>query len=63
MVSTNISGGMELSEEELRHLKVEMYDVAMGMPPEDGPAPSAPLHFIFLSADHGCGTWVRSCLT
>ena len=43
MVSTNIQG-LGLSDELLRHLKVEMYDVAMGMSSEDGSALSAPIH-------------------
>jgi hypothetical protein len=39
MVSTNSrcgNGGMVLSEEESEHLKKEIYDVAMGVPPDDG---------------------------
>ena len=45
MVSTDIQG-LGLSDELLRHLKVEMCDVAtsMGMSSEDGSAPSAPIH-------------------
>tara|TARA_B100000482_G_scaffold189955_1_gene172300 strand:- start:2544 stop:2909 length:366 start_codon:yes stop_codon:yes gene_type:complete len=42
MVSTNIKG-MDLSDEELKHLMVEVCDMAMGML-SGGAVPSAPIH-------------------
>jgi len=42
MVSTNIKG-MDLSDEELKHLMVEACDMAMGML-SGGAVPSAPIH-------------------
>ena len=53
MAATNSNGGVGSSGEELKHVKVEMHDVrvtvAMGMPSEDGSAPSAPINKSSLS--------------